>query len=109
GRLGGTFMLMAAVPGSSQGAYNPDIRSRLAPPDTLDRVKVGLQLARILAHLHRIPVTEFRDTHLDIAEDMTDYVRKTISDTYQQARTVDSPSRVHIEMAYLWLTKNLHL
>lgn len=112
-RLGSSFLLMAAVDGRAQGAYNPDVRSRLQPPLAIDRARIGAQLARILAHLHRIPVAEFSATHLgqDAAArvSMQEQVRQTIDSTYAQATSFEYPSRLHIEMAYHWLHKNLHL
>jgi len=112
-RLGSSFLLMAAVDGRAQGAYNPDVRSRLQPPLSIDRLRIGTQLARILARLHRIPIAEFSDTHLsqhaNTRVSMQAQVRQTIDSTYAQAISFDYPSRLHIEMAYHWLHKNLHL
>lgn len=103
-RLGMTFMLVAAVPGRTEGAYNPEVGGRVT-----DKPGVGRQLAGILARLHRIPLAEFRGTHVDRGEDLDALVRGTIESTYEQARSFDAPSRVHIEMAYAWLKANLHL
>jgi aminoglycoside phosphotransferase (APT) family kinase protein len=108
-KLGSSFLLMSAVTGRARGAYNPDVRSRLQPPLDIDREHVGKQLAWILAQLHRIDIRELGNTHLATTINLQQQVRETIENTYRQATIFDYPSRVHIEIAYQWLLKNLHL
>jgi len=103
-KLGGTFILVEAVPGRIEGDYFPEVNDRLT-----DKREVGRQLARILAQLHRIPLAEYRSSHLDTEADLGELVRRAIEATYAQATSFDTPSRVHIEIAYRWLRQNLAL
>jgi aminoglycoside phosphotransferase (APT) family kinase protein len=101
-RFGGSFIVVAAAPGRIEGDYFPEVNSRLS-----GRESVGLQLARILARLHQIPLIDFAATHLDTGADLMALVSQTIESTLAEARGFDTPSRVQIEAAYRWLNENL--
>ncbi|MET0371404.1 MAG: phosphotransferase family protein [Sphingobium sp.] len=103
-KLGQTFILVSAVEGRTEGEYFADFKNRVTHPRA-----VGQQLAGILAKIHSIPLSELSTTHLDPGADLLGLVTDTIETTYEQARSFDFPARVHIESAYRWLKKNMHL
>lgn len=102
-RLGSSFILVAAMPGRSEGEYFPEIATTQG-----DKVAIGLQLARMMGALHSIDIEEFRGSSVDIDMDNVANVTALIEQSYAMAREV-APSRVHLEMAYAWLKRNLHL
>lgn len=104
GEGGGTFVVMARVPGQKAGEYFPE----LAAP-AQHREAIGAQFATALAHLHTVELDELADTNLDpTAQVSEDTVRASVEGMAARIGELSGPPIVAVPEARQWLLEHVN-
>lgn len=102
-RLGGTFMLVALLPGKKMGEFFPDMYELPS-----HRTELATQIAAILARIHSVDLDVLADTSLSPSTDIEAEVRDVIEEEYGRRGAIsDGPPSIEIELAHEWLLANI--